>query len=191
MRIDFYFNPLHHEKQHRYDRQDHQNRTCNPYRCIMVSWYYQWYTSDRLIYNSWCISSNESSRILWTVYSLLIFELSYPEEVIYLCICKFSIRLTILLISKNHLSMHINKIISMIFALEFLYFFYRAFIIFAMTFQQSLLVSYILMFSIVFALLISSIGVFFHKKRTVVILLIIILLPFFEKTVIDFMIVIY
>ena len=157
----------------------------------MVSWYYQWYSSYCLTYYSWNIDRYELSRVLWIIHAFLILKLSYPEEVIYLCICKFSIRLTILLISKNHLSMHINKIISMIFALEFLYFFYRAFIIFAMTFQQSLLVSYILMFSIVFSLLISSIGVFFHKKRTVVILLIIILLPFFEKTVIDFMIVIY
>ena len=83
--------------------------------------------------------------------------------------------------------MKINKIISILLALEFAYTLYRIIPTFLMTFSPSHIVPYIITFSIIALLLISAIGIFFNKKWAVITLWIFILLPFLARIIMPFM----
>ncbi|MFZ2975202.1 MAG: hypothetical protein WA055_01055 [Candidatus Moraniibacteriota bacterium] len=83
--------------------------------------------------------------------------------------------------------MKINKIISTILVLEFVYMLYKIVPIFLTTFDSTQPIPYIITFSIAFLLLISAVGIFFNKKWAVITLWIFILLPFLARTFLPLM----
>jgi len=82
--------------------------------------------------------------------------------------------------------MKINKIISIVLALEFVYALYKIIPTFLMSFDSSQPVPYIIVFLILILLLISAIGIFFNKKWAVIALWVFIALPLIGRVVVPF-----
>ena len=83
--------------------------------------------------------------------------------------------------------MKINKIISIILVLEFVYALYKIIPTFLMTFDSSQPIPYLITLSIIVLLLISAIGIWFNKKWAVITLWVFIVLPFIGRMIMPFM----